>query len=190
MFRPNPSPILMHPCHTYGCKCPVTLLYTSDLCRNSVYEVQTDNYKCGPVAIINSLHLYNRSPGRSMRRYIISACNTQQTHTDGFHGTRPENMHKVIMNVWPTSERYTSVRDCVRAIRSPRRGVYIVLYSYLKGEKQFYHYTVLHKGKDAYVTVNDGSDRELKWTFHTFIDEHLVLEGTDPITYPQIWHIH
>jgi hypothetical protein len=175
------------------CRCPVTRVYQSNISGigNGVYEVQTDNYKCGPVAIINSLHLCNKNVGRSMRRYIVSACNTQQVHSDGFHGTRPENMNKVIMNIWYGSKRYEGIRDCIRAIKSSSHSKYIVLYSYFANNLQYFHYTVLFRPTKCkkFYTLNDGSDYEQKWTISTFVNEHLAIEGTVPIIYPQVWSI-
>jgi len=160
------------------------------------YEVQIDNFKCGPVAIINAFHFKNINPGRSLRRLIITTCNTKEIHEDGFNGTKPDNLGEVLNRMFQDKvHHFVGIRECIRSLRNSTFTGYIVLYSFIKDKKQYYHYIFTYKlfnnidNSITYYSQNDGSSIEIPWSLNKFITEHLSLEGAIPVHYPQIWAI-
>ena len=195
MFHPHPVPKLHHPCDTDDCKCPITIRCISHLNKHP-YEVQTDEYKCGPVAIINALLYLEKDPGAALRRSIITQCKTALLHSDGFKGTKPADIGRVIQKVIPSPriKHFTGIRSAIGAFKNRAFSAYIVLYSgKYQDDKQFYHYNFTIKIKAGrsplFLSQNDGSQKELEWALDTYITEHFSIEGNTPIEYPQVWAI-
>lgn len=191
-YRPNKH----HPCGASNCKCPVTHRLISRI-RGHPYEVQTDNYKCGPVAIINGQHFLNRDAGRALRRVIITGCDSMPVHDDGFSGTKPNAMNNVITKVFSKDKifHFKGCSECINGMERKDLNGYIVLYSYIKNKKQYFHYTFTYKIYNIseqeyyYYSQNDGSDNETILSFKDYLDEHFKVEGSLPIEYPQVWAI-
>jgi len=195
MFKPHPAPKRVHLCDGVDCRCPVTIQWVSHI-HNTPYEVQDDHFNCGPVAIINAFHFRNLSPGRSLRRLIVTGCNPKPRHYDGFKGTKPENIGIVLNRVFGDKVRhFVGTRDCTSALHSESFKEFIVLYSFMKNKAQYWHYIFTYKVFDIkenqyiYYTQNDGTLIELKFSLSQFMDERMALEGSTPIQYPQMWAI-
>ena len=189
MFKPHLSTNTHHPCGAFDCKCPTTLQIVSTTYKRP-YEVQIDNYKCGPVSIINALYFVGREAGPALRRVIMNKCRTCPVHSDGFRGTRPDDMNNMIRLLWPECPKFVGIRDCKRALRSKDFQGYIILYSAFWRNKQYYHYVFTFKSSEnhnIYITQNDGDRYELKWTLGCFVNDHLGIEGDTPIKFPQLW---
>jgi hypothetical protein len=120
------------------CICKQFETYSSG---SHVFETQTASYTCGPIAILNALRYDGRPTGPAVHRQIMVACNPQQKHTDdGFKGTKPAYMDRVIRHLWPTvvpvaigpEACQKTLRRCTAAIllyqRTPRNQHYVFVH--------------------------------------------------------------
>jgi len=195
MFRPHPAPKIHHPCGVADCECPVTKMYLSKILPAYNFENQTDEYKCGPVAVINALTYCDRPAGKALRRSAIKSLGTQERHTDGSAGTKSEHMAALVKTLWPRSQHFVGRAACISATRAETAAAaFIVLYSWKDSKnKQHYHYTFVYrssnKDSNTFYSVNDGSDTEIANTLEVFKLIYFSIESTLPFRCPQIWVI-
>ena len=84
------------------------------------FEVQLDKFSCGAVAVINAIRYdaciyecnldFLNSDGDFKTR-LLKALNTRLLHDDGFTGTKPNMMTKLLGNLWQVDHRFGS-KDC------------------------------------------------------------------------------
>lgn len=128
------------------------------------FETQRSSYTCGPIAIINSLHFMKKPAGPAVHRQIMVGCRPKPKHADGFKGTKPADMDRVIRHFWPDAIRSEGAEACLHALkttasillfqRSPRLQHYIFVHYdegtyYLENEADFG--TVLETDMGAYM---------------------------------------
>ena len=117
-----------------------------------VFETQTASYTCGPIAILNALRYEGGATGPAVHRQIMVACNPQLKHADdGFKGTKPTDMDRVIRHWWPAAPP-TAVGPaaCQKALR--RSPAAILLYQRTPMTK---HYVFVHRKGPLYQLENE-----------------------------------
>ena len=128
-----------------------------------VFETQTASYTCGPIAIINALRYEGRPTGPAVHRQIMVACNPQPKHADdGFKGTKPTDMDRVIRYWWPAASVVAGPEACLKALR--RCTAAILLYQRTPLTQ---HYVFVHRKGHQYQVENDadtGSITEIDMT--------------------------
>lgn len=181
-----------HPCKTLDCVCPFSKINISKN-TGTFYEVQLDSYKCGPIALFNAFHYFGRELGPALRRTLMSSCGTKPLHQNGFRGTIPEKMDKVISLYFSKNLRYfTGVEKCTRAISNKQYTAFIILFAGItsKGER-FYHYIFAYKKENIIISQNDGDIREISEKTSEFIKTHFSIyeneQNDNTYVYPQVW---
>jgi hypothetical protein len=116
-----------------------------------VFETQTASYTCGPIAILNALRYEGRPTGPAVHRQIMVACNPQPKHADdGFKGTKPTDMDRVIHHWWPTAVTAVGPEACQKALR--RSNAAILLYQRTALTQ---HYVFVHRKGSVYQLENE-----------------------------------
>ena len=117
-----------------------------------MFETQTASYTCGPIAIINALRYEGRPTGPAVHRQIMVACNPQVKHADdGFKGTKPTDMDRVIRHWWPAATRAAIGSEaCMKALRCGT--AFILLY---QRTPRTQHYVFVHRKGSTYQLENE-----------------------------------
>lgn len=140
-----------------------------------VFETQTASYTCGPIAILNALRYEGRPTGPAVHRQIMVACNPQPTHADGFKGTKPTDMDRVLRHVWPAAAPTAVGSDaCIKALRRSKSA--ILLY---QRTPQIQHYVFVHRKGSAYQVENESDTGSISET-----DMHAYMKNE-----PMVWTI-
>jgi hypothetical protein len=132
------------------CICKQYETYTSG---HHVFETQTASYTCGPIAILNALRLEGRPTGPAVHRQIMVACNPKVRHADdGFKGTKPAVMDRVIRRWWPDAICVSGTEACLAALR---RGPAILLY---QRTPRIQHYVFVHSDRGSGYHVENEAE--------------------------------
>lgn len=153
---------------------------------------QTDDYSCGPVAVINALLISNKHAGRAVQRQVAYLCDAKYEHKDGFCGTRPENIERAIQKFWTPQHHVGSERCSLYFQHSSPGSFAIFLYAkLLKDGERFYHYAMVHRTEIGWRFENVPRDRY--FVLNTYLDD-CTYPGIDHVVFPQIWslgvHLH
>jgi hypothetical protein len=124
---------------TMTCICKQYELYTTG---QHTFETQLASYTCGPIAILNALRLEGRPTGPAVHRQIMVACNPKPRHADGFKGTKPADIERVIRRWWPDAIRVSVVA-----------GPSILLY---QRTPRTQHYVFVHRVGNSYHVENEA----------------------------------
>jgi hypothetical protein len=156
-------------------------------CKDLHFETQEDNSSCGQVAIRNALRRAGRFDDTTHVELIRDLCKTRRRHPDGFCGTKPECLHRTIHRLWPSVQRVTGKRECLKILQDAKHDRFIIYHKWTG--LNMWHYVFVHKYRGHYhvenmyhrksVVLNDESKKEI-------LDE----EGVHPrcnIPHPQIW---
>ena len=119
--------------------------------KKHTFEAQTVSFTCGPIAIINALRFARKPVGPAVHRQIMVGCNPKFIHADGFKGTKPNDMERMIRRFWPTAERSTGLEACQRALAL--HTACILLY---QRTPLLQHYIFVHSDKAGYHLENDA----------------------------------
>jgi hypothetical protein len=160
-----------------------------------IWEVQEEDYTCGPVAIINALHHFGRCVGTATRRSIIQRLNTMPKHMDGFRGTRPDDFNVGLKRYFSDGGekricRYIGGEDCRRILDNKNCKAFIILFAWMNSRGDYaYHYIFGWRDKNNYIiTLNDGRDSEVisivEWAKSAYCFEMMDKQG---FVYPQMW---
>ena len=116
-----------------------------------IFESQNASYTCGPIAILNGLHFDHRPTGPAVHRQIMVACNPQVKHADdGFKGTKPADMDRVIRRFWPSAKKAIGPVACLSVLHVASRA--ILLY---QRTPRLQHYIFVHRDEAGYHLEND-----------------------------------
>ena len=132
------------------CICKQFETYISE---DHVFETQTASYTCGPIAILNALRYEGRPTGPAVHRQIMVACNPQVKHADdGFKGTKPTDMDRVIRHWWPAAvPAAVGPEACQKALK--RGTKFILLYQRTPHTQ---HYVFVHRKGPLYQIENEA----------------------------------
>jgi len=130
------------------CICKQYDLYKSG---SHTFESQSAAYTCGPIAIINALHYEGKPTGPAVHRQIMVACRPKPKHADGFKGTKPADMDRVIRSWWPAATSVHGSIDCLKAIKRSKAA--ILLYQRTPRNQ---HYIFIHRDAATYHLENEG----------------------------------
>lgn len=148
---------------------------------------QTDDYSCGPVAVVNALLIANKHAGRAVQRQVAYLCDAKYEHEDGFCGTRPEHIQRAIGKFWTPEHHVGSAKCRLYFQHAPRDSFAIFLYAKpLKCGERFYHYVMAHCTKRGWKFENAPRDRH--FALETYLDD-CVYPGTT-VVFPQIWSLY
>jgi hypothetical protein len=154
------------------CICKQYDTYISD---DKVFEMQTASYTCGPIAILNALHYEGRPTGPAVHRQIMVACNPKARHADdGFKGTKPADMDRVIRHWWPVAARAQGADACLTALRHSTAA--ILLY---QRTPRTQHYVFVRRKGSTYCVENEA---EAGTTVETDMTAYMKKE-------PMVWTI-
>ena len=128
------------------CICKQYELYKTG---SHTFETQRSAYTCGPIAIINALRFEGRPTGPAVHRQIMVACGPKPKHADGFKGTKPADIDRVIRFWWPN---VTAVHGaaCLSALRRGKTA--ILLY---QRTPRIQHYIFVHRDGATYRLENE-----------------------------------
>lgn len=153
-------------CPHTQCECAKSHLYKH---RGQAYETQDDDFRCGPVAILNALRASGRYSGRAQRRQIAVACNARMKHADdGFCGTKPPTMSAVVARLWPAHNHYVGSSACLGALEGAHkgaRGIFLFRRPYTDSGKvkHYYHYVYAHREAGGWEFENSVETRRDWW---------------------------
>jgi len=117
-----------------------------------IFETQLASYTCGPIAILNALHREGLPTGPAVHRQIMVACNPKARHADdGFKGTKPADMDRVIRRWWPNAICVSGAEACAVALR--RSPTAILLY---QRAPRSLHYVFVHRDSHVYHVENEA----------------------------------
>ena len=127
--------------------------YDTYVSGDKVFETQTASYTCGPIAILNALHYQGRPTGPAVHRQIMVGCNPKVRHADdGFKGTKPTDMDRVIRQWWPAAAPAVSGADaCLSALRWAKAA--ILLY---QRTPRTQHYVFVCRKGSKYCVENEA----------------------------------
>ena len=145
-----------------ACICKQFELYKTG---EHTFEAQSGTYNCGPIAILNALHFEKRPTGPAIHRQIAVGCRPKARHADGFKGTKPEDMDRIVRLFWTKPTRHTGAAACLAALkkgspaillfqRSPRLQHYICVHydgTHFHLENEADNETVLETDMSAYM---------------------------------------
>ena len=121
----------------------------------SIYEKQSTTFNCGATAIINARIHDKHYVSKLQRRTINNICNARKPHRDGFNGTKPHNLAKVIKRYWPCHKHVKGCYRVSRALSSNTYNKYIMLFAFRSiKNKIYYHYAFIYKLNDEYHFQN------------------------------------
>ncbi len=130
-----------------------------------MFEAQDDDFRCGPVSIINALRYAGYTVGPATRRSICVTCDASPKHEDdGFKGTKPPALHTMIRKFWPHASVADGRDACKALLSNDRYTAYILLYATRRGDSAhsgyFYHYVFLYKDRGVFRVQNDAGAKE------------------------------
>ena len=132
------------------CICKQFETYVSD---DRVFETQTASYTCGPIAILNALRYEGRPTGPAVHRQIMVACNPQPKHADdGFKGTKPTEMDRVVRHWWPTAAPTAIGSEACQKVLGHCTAA-ILLY---QRTPRTQHYVFVHRKGSIYQVENES----------------------------------
>jgi len=149
---------------TMTCICKQYELYTAG---QYTFETQLSSYTCGPIAVLNALRLEGRPTGPAVHRQIMVACNPKPRHADGFKGTKPADMDRVIRRWWPNATRVSGTEACLAALRGPA----ILLYQRTPHTQ---HYVFVHTVGDSYHVENEADTGAVEADMHAYMKGPVV----------------
>ena len=147
-----------------ACNCiQSTTLYRAT--NRRLFEAQDDDFRCGPVSIINALRYAGYAVGPATRRAICVACNASAKHADdGFKGTKPPALQTAIHKFWPRAAHADGRDACSVLLEDACYSAYILLYATYRGESAhsgyFYHYVFMYKNRGVFRVQNDTGAKE------------------------------
>jgi hypothetical protein len=128
------------------------------------YHRQMDNFRCGPVAIYNTLKYvgFDISYNNTIS-YISDACNCATRRNSG--GTDPIILRKVLRSfgIKHSMKKHLTMKDIDHHLKNNK--AMILRYSWVgKDEERYGHfYLIVGKKNKSYLTVNLYSDRTISW---------------------------
>ena len=132
---------------TTPCICKQFELYNTG---EHTFETQCGTYNCGPIAILNALHFEKRPAGPAVHRQIKVGCRPKARHADGFKGTKPDDIDRVIRWFWPAATRHTGAVACLAALK---KGPVILLF---QRSPRLQHYIFVHYDGVQYHLENEA----------------------------------
>jgi hypothetical protein len=165
-------------------------------CKDLLFETQEDDSSCGQIAIRNGLRRAGRFDETTQAELISELCKTRRRHPDGFRGTKPECLHRTIHRFWPSVQRVTGKRECLRLLQEggpgapegPEGKSRFIIYHKWTGENRW-HYVFVHKYRGHYHIENMYHRQSVTWNDKSK-EEIFGEEGVHPqcnVRHPQMW---
>lgn len=157
---------------------------------NRTYESQTDEYRCGPVAIRNALRFVGAVPGPATRRRVCAVCCAVPRHPCGFGGTLPSAMTGALRLVFRAEVApAVGASACRSTLLTPEYMAFIVLYSDVKAatRKRYYHYVFMVRRRGYFYAQNEMDKEEYKVPVRSLEAEYLQEVLHCGVQFPQVW---